>query len=370
MTKELVIHVGDCKTGTTAIQNALKSKAWSCPGRTVLYPARLKHSVLARTLKEGVPAKRRAARWSKVARRISRSDADIAVISAENLEFVTPEALKAALVEFLPEHAESARIVAYVRPHADRILSSYAQRIKGSNLSLTLEEYYELTKERRTFLYEPRTSRWKQVFGDNYILRPMLRDQLFRRDVVQDFLSIVLKTRDFEMRRFSGRNESLCVEDLAVLREFHWMTERMRLDPVALATISRALGRIMMEHPREKATRLAFPKALIPDLIQTYSEDAALMDERFFKGSPMTDALLAAGERATDEPQSLDAADYFSAEELAMIRGWITLTANMYRRFPDRWNRFFRDLMVADLKRHELLNTRRDRDTALVMETP
>ncbi|PCI44584.1 MAG: hypothetical protein COB49_10930, partial [Alphaproteobacteria bacterium] len=50
MINELIIHLGDTKTGSTSIQKALVRNICQAPGKTIIYPTKNNHIGLAKTL--------------------------------------------------------------------------------------------------------------------------------------------------------------------------------------------------------------------------------------------------------------------------------------------------------------------------------
>jgi hypothetical protein len=128
--KQLIIHIGQHKTGSTSIQSALATGKVMCPTTSLFYPGKNSHNNVARTLLRAALAEQKAARFSALAKRFAKSNADIGIISAESFEFVRPMALQRALKQFFPEHADTARIIAYVRHHAARLVSSFCERTK------------------------------------------------------------------------------------------------------------------------------------------------------------------------------------------------------------------------------------------------
>ena len=91
MIKQLVVHVGDSKTGSTSIQATLANNGWTTPtAKAICYPAVLNHINLA--LSNGKPkqAKMHERGFNRLRKRFLESDADVGVISAEILEFIAP----------------------------------------------------------------------------------------------------------------------------------------------------------------------------------------------------------------------------------------------------------------------------------------
>ncbi len=341
MVRDLVIHIGDPKTGSTAIQTVLATGGWSAPGLTVLYPAAVNHLPLARCLCLPAEAGMRAARWRAVAARIAAAEADVAVISAELFERADPAALAATLAEFLPALAPRARVVGYVRPHADRLVAAWAERTKQGDTTADLAGFFDRAKDQ--FRYAPRLARWRAVFGDRLTIRPFIRDRLAGGDVVRDFLEIVTQGRPVTVTRPAAANESLCLEDLAVLRELH---RRIAGRP-ALAAARRALGWNMAQElaamPRPEGTKPRLHRALVPAVRAAYAADAAAMDAAFFDGTPtLVPALEAALARAVEAEQSMRAEDHFGPDTLRLIGVWADLATLMLGHAPDRIPAHFR----------------------------
>ncbi|MDX1781886.1 MAG: hypothetical protein R3256_11265 [Thalassovita sp.] len=317
MVDEIVIHLGDCKTGTTSIQSVLAAGAWESDAGDICYPARFNHIPLAKTLTMPGETDKQEKRFTKLRRRMDQSDAAHGVVSAEHFEFVDPELLHDALQRHLPGYMSRIRLIAYVRPHADRLLSSFAERNKKGRFMKSLPALHDVMLANGKLLYAPRFRKWRAVFGDSFTLRPFLRDQLYQGDVVQDFFRFVLGSRDFRITRDVDRNRSLSVEDIAMLRAFHRV---FRAQDHALKDQQKAFGWFMSndlsERPDPGATRPRLHRALAERVVEAYRADAMALDAEFFDGTPMQDALEAAPGKAAEQPQSFAPEDHFSAAEI------------------------------------------------------
>lgn len=146
MVKSIVFHLGGPKTGSTSIQETLAAGNWDCKDVSLLYPANVHHIALAKTLRPNAPNEVRDKQFKKIAARIETSNKDIAVISAEYFERADPVALKAAVEKYMPQYAKTARYISYVRPHADRLVSAFAERVKAGTHHGTLEELHKKQK--------------------------------------------------------------------------------------------------------------------------------------------------------------------------------------------------------------------------------
>ena len=337
MTK-LVFHLGDMKTGSTAIQTALSSRAWACESVRLLYPHgnKVSHITFAQSLSGRVDRSRTEKLVNEILDEIAGTPSDVAVISAEHFEHVDPAVLMVTIQKYMPEMLDEARFIAYVRPHADRFPSTYAERVKTGQFLGTLTELQEMLHSRENFVYTPRFLAWRKVFGAAFELRPMIRDLLFRKDVVADFLQFALQTEDFTVADTLDANESLSLENLAVVHQLHLrLSEGQRKFQNYQSTVGRALARRMNDSAYRKGTKVRIHKALAEVVRQQYTKDAAALDAAFFKGTPMMDALNTAPSQAVDEAQSLRIEDHFTEREQNLINTFVDQIAVLIDANPD-----------------------------------
>lgn len=324
MIKELIIHLGDRKTGTTSIQTALASHSWHCNTAKLVYPSRWNHNPLANAIGREKTPQVLAKRGKALRERLLKSDADFGVISAEHFEVVPPQFLAEFLDTYLPELRQSLRLIAYIRPHADRLLSSFAERSKlGSRCGSP-------TQLHRTFLatgflrYGPRLKAWREVFGQQITFRPFERSFLYKEDAVEDFFKFVFGTHAYSLQQQPRRNESLCLEDLVLLREVHRvLRERFggRLNKGTQEAFGRRMA-IVLANSGAQGTRLRLHRRLAEDVVMAYHDDAITIDQEFFSGNPMHNALKSHRDKVIEEEQSLDVADYYSQEAIRQMHCW------------------------------------------------
>lgn len=322
MTPRLVIHLGDMKTGSTAIQSTLSKRAWECSSTRLIFPCGVSasHSSLAQSLQGQGNPDRIAALFNEIRLEMASELFDVAVISAEQFENVDPLALKAALERHLPEFNGSVQLIAYVRPHAERLASIYAERVKIGVFRGTLAELATIFEQRRSLYYRPRFAKWQAAWGEAFTLRPMIRDRLHKRDVVADFLKFALKTEDFSLRPTPDSNESVTLENLSVLRLMHLkLMQGATKAEEHQAILGRALARRMNEVGLRQGTKVQLHRALAERLCNVYARDALALDRAYFDGTPMSDALAAAPDKAVEVEQSIRVEDHFSERERALI---------------------------------------------------
>lgn len=328
MVKQLVIHLGDRKTGSTAIQDALVAGAIQSPDASIFYPTGNNHIPLAKTLSFRALAGQRVERFSRLAKRIARSDADIAVISAEHFESVDPLALQDALEEFFPDLRGKTRLLAYVRPHADRLVSNYAETIKLGHFDGDLDAYHTMRLTKKPLHYTERFTRWRETFQDAFTLRPFVRTSLTGGDIVEDFAQYLFGDTPHQVESGAPSNPSMSLEDLAMMR---LLQSRIGKDPNMRKfqiSLGKTLGTLIQgsTETAQKQTKLALHTDLAKAVETAYLEDAQALDSAFFAPeTPMKDALLAARSKAVKAPQSIAAEDHLSPEAIRMVDIWAGL---------------------------------------------
>ena len=331
MTSRLLFHIGDHKTGSTAIQNCLATGAWTSGRGSLLYPAQVNHFGLSsalRTVKE-VSKEERHARFARIAARINANDAEVAVISSEQFEDVDPAALWAEIETHFPQYASSVEVIAYVRPHAERVLSSFNQMTKLGRTRMTLAEFHADQLAKGNYLYTPRFDRWRALFGDRLILRPMVRSALYQNCVVHDFLKHALRTEEVSLTAPALANSAASMEDLSMFRLMHKLWREAGIDTRTNLETAAAFDRILDEHQLKAPVKPALHRALTDQIIADYRADAASMDAQYFTGQPLTEALKKARGKSIPEEQPVQAHDYHGGQARQMIRGYARLTADL-----------------------------------------
>ena len=349
--KTLIFHIGDHKTGSTSIQAAFARNKVTLKNRTIFYPAKLAHNYLKESFKAYSRPQRKAAHkkaiatFENLAGRIETARADFCLISGESFEGVDPAVFHAIVTRYFAEAADDIRVVAYVRPHAARLLSSFCERLKNGNaraMGDTLDTFFTHTSKNRRFHYLPRFSAWRDAFGDQFILRPFVRDQLYQGSVVADFIRHGFAQEDFRIEEVDHANQSLCLEDLMRLKVLQSQHAKHphKLNHALGWEAARLLGTLPAPQTR---TRLGLHKALARNIHSTYLQDARAMDQRFFDAKPLLETELThAVDHATEAAQSLDPSAWLGAGEMRSLTVLATLIGNMTRADPGKWVAFWR----------------------------
>lgn len=342
MIKDLVVHIGDPKTGTSSIQKALQQGACHCDSKVIVPQRELNASALANSLNpnRGEEQKRVRARerlFTQKAEWARENDGDIGVISAEFFAGVAPQDLDAALKEYLPDYAERVRIIAYVRPHAARALSGYAQRLKTGSYVGSLDEFVKRLPKVHLVRYAPRFGAWQDYYGDRFTLRPFVRGEMYEGDVVPDFFREVLEGRAFTLDELPSTNESLALEELTVLQRLQARFIEQGVPKFLRLALGAALGRAFAAQTQRYRGKLKLDRANAQVLHEAFLEDARELDRRFFGKELMEGELGRALKTAVPEPSRMDIQSFYTSEQLALLDRIADALAALVRDRPHAW---------------------------------
>lgn len=305
--RKLVVHVGDIKSATTSVQVALAAGRQPEIAGRLLYPAHgLNHNYLEHPFKNGRGPDHPQIQWLRK-RMIAAVRVDTCIISGERLSVMAPARLKAAIGTAFGDLAESVTIVHYIRPHADRMLSAYAERVKIGAERRALHDFLRDEIASGRFLQARRLKRWRAIFGDGYKLRAMVPGELIRGDAVVDFFDTVFGHVPEGWRPPTPTNESLSASGLSqVARLQNRMTD-------APASLRHAVGyEFAWLYGREGGTarpdRIGMDPGMAAHFRDAFMADARMLDEDLFSGAELfVPALLAGTDKAlTGNSRPLD----------------------------------------------------------------
>ena len=345
MIKELVIHLGDCKTGSTSIQSVLANKSWHCSSARLIYPSRSNHNSLANAIRGTGNGLSLLQRGERLRERLLRRDAEFGVLSAEHFEFVSPHDLANFLDKYLPETVSHLRLIAYIRPHADNLLSRFGERSKIGLRCASPAQLHRKFLANGLLMYAPRLREWRNVFGTKVTFKPFIRRMLYEQDVVLDFFRFVFGDHAFTLRDSQLRNESLCLEDLVMLRKVHSiLRQRFGFDLSTVQSFGRRMGNVLASSGAT-GTRPCLHLGLVEDIISAYRDDAIAVDQEFFTGNPMLSALEGHRDKVVEEEQSLNIEDYYSQEAIRHMTCWaefvgqiIASNQKQFKSIPLEWH--------------------------------
>lgn len=349
-TGRLVLHLGDHKTGSTSIQAALASGLVQAEGLRLCYPRgparRTHHNQLVRAMRRAADDADSAAEIARYAAEIRAARPDVTILSAESFEAIRPGLVRRTLARHLPEFTGRTRLVVYLRPHAERLVSSFAEQVKQGFFHGDLDAFLAAAREDGWLAYAPRLRRWRDVFGDALTVRPMVRSRLTDGDVVADFLACALPGLQVTRPDMSPQNTKPGVAHLAVLHALQAAVAPLRGRGPGSFEPMKVLGwraALMLAEGPAPGPAPALHRVLAEALVAAYAEDAAAVDAEFLGGEPVMSAALAeAPARAVPAPQSLRLEDHFTPQTVAAIRAWIGLVADLYAHRTTDWPAHFK----------------------------
>ena len=341
---QLILHIGDPKTGSSSIQQVLFRRKVECLTRSYDYPARLSAARVAKTLRRKSRSSDRSTEFSVLAQWATASRADVAIVSAEQFSMVNAAVVRDTFQEYLPDFASSMRVIAYARPHVSRFISEYTQRTKVGQLSTDLESFLgEMTKN-KGLLFSDRFHAWRGAFGDRFILRPMSRDDLYQGDVVADFLNFALDNAPFRILQATEANISLPLESLAGLRFVHKILRKNDVSAATRHWLGSRINTLTTAKAQGKGTKVRVSRAIYSRLRDHCLLDAETLDRKFFSHPAMVSALDRAAEDTSIEHQDADARLFFEPQVIRTLRADAASLASLLAEFPGVWkDQFLRD---------------------------
>lgn len=338
--RHLILHIGDPKTGSSSIQRALQlglvtgENADLSVFTTDLHSANAVH--IARGFVDGKGRKTRIA-TREVMKWLRSTEADFSILSSEFFSGANPELLyrtfskvspagckphllSRIIRRFFPQErrtlAQNMRVIAYVRPHPGRALAAFAERVR---CGYTLHDFGDwLPQALRSDLltYAPRFRQWQGNFGDQFTLRPFLRDELADGDVVVDFFDTVLGPKNYAMAGSVNENQSLSLRSLAGLLAFNREMANLGVAPRKRIP----LARVISSRLTSAGDKPQLDSRSMMRIDRACREDARAMDAEFFGRPLFQNALDQAVKTARRDPIDLTFVKYFTPAQQAQVR--------------------------------------------------
>lgn len=374
--KTLVLHIGDHKTGSTTLQDMFATGQLTLADGKLLYPGYLNHNYLLgqfraelrrfSSLRRSLVARPDRAKYAlhslpkgnaqrpnlpKLRSMIAETEAEFIVLSGEEFENIAPINTKVVLDHWFSDLVDDYRVIAYVRPHAARLVSNFAELVKLGEFRGDMADYLAKLLASERFHFAQRFLRWRNIFGDQFILRPMIRSELANHSVVDDFMQIAFEGRAHHIGQMPLANESLGLTDLAALKFIQERFDLEQTDKFYRHTMARELVRHLglFEVGGEKNSKLKLHKSLAEDLALHYREDARSLDAEFFGSRGLMEAELdKAIENAPEAAQSLAPEQHFSDATLRRLAALREMLWHILQT-DNRWARFFHENRVRAL---------------------
>lgn len=341
MIPQLTFHIGDPKTGTSSIQYALHKELVDCGTQRIAFWRQPNAIPLARAL-EAEGFAHQAERYGEVRNWLVSLDVEHAVISTEFFSGCDPNVLHQALSTHVPDHAASARIIAYVRPHHDRFLAQFIQRTKAGNYYGGIRALLKDSGVGKTLQYTRRFGGWRATFGDNFTLRPFLRQELHGQDAVTDFLRELLGDSSFSLTEKVEENVAVPLHALAGLRLMQRRFRKAGIGEFGRAILGGAMSTQFLPAGPLVGEKPVLDRTTVEILSNRYRSDAAELDKMFFGRPLMQKSLERAADRAVDTPIDLTPDRHFETARKKQIVALSDDIAHVFRQKPALWPMSYR----------------------------
>jgi len=188
--KNLYLHIGAHKTGTTAIQKFLSMNRDNLKKKGYLYPGihDAHHFIPEKILMGNQLHDDSKNHIEQLFKEIQSSDLKNIIISSENFENLKE---KVPELKNLLKNKFDCKIIYYVRRQDERLESLYRGNVKNptNRLQDTLAEYY--TKFDTVSDYYSLLSPWREAFGEKNIFVRVYEKGQLPHGIYQDFLTII-----------------------------------------------------------------------------------------------------------------------------------------------------------------------------------
>lgn len=320
--KRLILHIGMPRTGTASIQNFLMQFGERDAASGLWYPpegrAAHAHQGLNIAMRDGEGREG----FERILGQIDEApDGTTAVFSCETLSVQQPS----RVIECLPDRYLNSdevdfRVVAYIRPHLDLLLSGYQLLVRTGQAPSRVED----------FLRSPRAARaqvghalrdYHTALGDKLSVGALLTDRLAGGDVVIDFLKRIEsfggKTPPYAPVAEPPALDNLPPHGLALLIYARGLVPSTADEKTARQMLRRFYRQVAPRIERESG-ELALGREDLEFVQGHLQEDARIIDEIAFAGEPVFENHLMNYQPA-DKTTSLDVSSYFSRDEVNKI---------------------------------------------------
>ena len=233
MKKEIFLHIGTHKTGTTSLQYYLDKHSEELLKKGIYYPRTgwYHHSQheLAFSLQKMFKNKdslQNDSLWNTLKEEINNSSVPKIVISSEEFSLISEEAI-IKLQDILKEY--NVKIVIYIRRQSDLLESIYNQQTKDWKSPRKLPFEYFVKQPRKLYnhiYYFWMIKSWEDVFGiENMIVRIYNKKMLNGGNTLSDFFSLLDIPYDEEKINIRV-NQSVSIKALEMIR----LSKMMNID--------------------------------------------------------------------------------------------------------------------------------------------
>lgn len=246
----LVFHIGVHKTASTTIQAFLRSNGPALGDMGIYLP-------LAGCLDAPAFANVHNIAWQLLAidlfkpelgtleqliEELHRAAPTIAILSAEDLEFLTLEQIRGVADAF---HGYEKTALVYLRRHDDLLVSEYSHQLREGVTYASFEDWYATSQADPRYDYVGLLSRWRQA-GFDVRVRPFESEMRNQKDICFDFLEALdIDARHFmELKTVDAQNVRLPGRVTILLREVMSRADRV----LGLGTDAKGVSAVVWWH--------------------------------------------------------------------------------------------------------------------------
>ena len=286
--RKILLHIGRHKTGTTAIQHflrdnraALRAAGWVVPesGRVNAGHHGFSEPLSPRSHQAGSDPSELPV-FGKLRRELESEEPDQkVVISSEAFQNCQPELVRRAF------HGYEVTLIVYLRDQVAYLPTAYAQRVHASNLTDTLDQYYQ-GHFRNTLNYFAFLKQWESAFDGRIIVRVYQAS-----DTVADFCEhgLYLNSEDFSVRS-GNSNPSLNSVVTEFKRQVNCLPESARPDPASIYYLLPKLNEVF------PAPKLSASDRIAEDIRKECRASNTKVAKRFFSRRKLFDGPHATGD--------------------------------------------------------------------------
>ena len=293
MLENLFIHIGTHKAGSTSLQYALSRQNIVCYPKSPNPPFHNHNWFVKEPAIEDLVV-------------LLKDDNKTGVVSSAHYSYYTPHQLKLALEVFKPI-ARNITVVCFIRPIADYVKSSYAEKVKIGDVQDSIDVYFDNFLDTRYYMMGSKITSYRQQFGDTIKFLPAV-------DVTNTFFKLVgLPHVDAPVA-----NKAMCVQDLALLKMFHQYHSKTYNDRRSDSWI---IPSILSSFPVANPIEFKLHRLLVEQIHQHYYQDACVLDVELgltFFENELTKSLEAAPESII----SLEFYKYYTDDVKRIVAAW------------------------------------------------
>jgi hypothetical protein len=224
--KNIYLHIGLHKTGSTTLQSFLKLNQSLLKENGYLYPfsglTNSGHHNLPWQLTQDRRFRTKHGTWDDLHLEISSSSVDNIILSSEDFESLNLNSIDDLKNQLQPYNT---KVIVYLRRQDSLIQSVYIQQVKGGykgTFSDFLRKAKNLkSKNSKRFCFDLHLNPWKERFTlENIIVRPLETKQLYRENLCYDFLKCIQcdRIQDDDWSLPKNLNESPDHQTVEILR--------------------------------------------------------------------------------------------------------------------------------------------------------